>query len=187
MGVWFLMHFSLQRAIPAFERHGMLTVKGVPRAFLACGRVRGGFGRAQSSWGRSQPLLGLCCGIEGSLVNPPVPRLPLLPPQLTAEGAGLKREQTRPEMLLVTLPLPRFSLRHLCAVLLGLLGLLAPPLPSSCMLGPSLLDFSCSKMEAQRKSPWPGACPCLKSPWGKERKCLQAMKAALQPTKFSSM
>lgn len=53
-----------------------------------------------------------------------------------------------------------------CAVLL-----LAPPLPSSGTLGPSLLNFSCGKMKAQRSSPWPGACPCLKSPWGKERKC----------------
>lgn len=86
----------------------------------------------------------------------------------TAEGAGLEREQTCPEVLLVATLLPRSSLRHLCAVLLVLL---APPLPSSGTLGPSLLNFSCGKMKAQRSSPWPGACPCLKSPWGKERKC----------------
>lgn len=86
----------------------------------------------------------------------------------TAEGAGLEREQTCPEVLLVATLLPRSSLRHLCAVLCCCWHHLSHP-PGT--LGPSLLNFSCGKMKAQGSSPWPGACPCLKSPWGKERKC----------------
>lgn len=153
----------------------MLTVKGVPRAFPACPCAG-----AVARWGEAlvtPDQLGKVpnhCWGSAAAPKAPGPRgcgsssakAASAPPSAHGQAAGLEREQPCPEMLLVTMLLPRFSLRHLCAVLLVLL---APSLPSSCTLGSSLFNFS--KMKAQRSSPWPGACPCLESPWGKERKC----------------
>lgn len=53
-----------------FKDMGCSQLRVVPKAFPACpcagGRVRGGFGETQISWGRSQPSLGLCWCLKGS-------------------------------------------------------------------------------------------------------------------------